>query len=161
MTKRYKLKIPDGCKVESVSRVEMEGKDAIIVTLAPEFDPKPGDYVATDDGIVGVMTKNGPFVHDACNNQHFTRYANDVQKKAFDKLLKEAGLMYDRYSEDVIPLPKEGDLCIFWNTEKKCAYIRVLKDNTSSIFRKDSDGHVCINCLKFVSKEQFKKLISE
>lgn len=45
MTKRYKLRIPDGCKVESVNRVQMKDRDTIIVVLAHEFDPKPGDYV--------------------------------------------------------------------------------------------------------------------
>lgn len=162
MTKKYKLRIPDGCKVESVSRTEMQGgKNAIIVMLAPEFNPKPGDYVVTDDGIVGIITKNGAFVHDACNEQNFTRYANDVQKEAYDIRLKKAGLMYDRYSEDVIELPKEGDLCIFWDSFRGRAFVSILEKRANIACPVDISGRSWLNCLKFVSKEQFKKLISE
>lgn len=162
MTKRYKLRISDGCKVESVSNEKVNGEDVIIVTLAPEFDPRPGDYVVTDDGQVGIKTKNGNFRFKGGANLPFTKYANDIQKKAFDELLKEAGLMYDSYSEDVIELPKIGDLCIFWDGELTTrAMIHILDGFDFSGCPTEISGDTWQNCIKFVSKEQFKKLISE
>lgn len=158
--KRYKLRIPDGCKVESVNRVQMKDRDMIVVVLAPEFDPKPGDYVVTGDGQVGIKTKDGYFRFKGGANFHFTKYANDTQKKVFDELMKESGLMYDRYSEDVIELPKEGDLCIFWDGVERFAYIRIFKELHDGR-PKDTTGSLWRNYLKFVSEEQFKKLISE
>ena len=162
MTKRYKLRIPDGCKVESVSRAEMQGgKSAIVVWVAPEFDPKPGDYVVTDDGQVSIKIKDGYFRFKGGANLPFTKYANDVQKKAFDELLKDAGLMYDRYSEYVIELPKKGDLCIFWDGENNHNAIIHLFDGYDGSYPTEISGESWQNCIKFVSEEQFKKLINE
>lgn len=69
--------------------------------------------------------------------------------------------MYDRYSEDVIELPKEGDLCIFWDNCRHLAFISIFKERTNTAFHVDINRNTWLNCLKFVSKEQFKKLISE
>ena len=96
MTKEYKLRIPDGCKVESVSSAKVDGKDAIIVMFATDFDPKPGDYIATDDGQVGIKTKYGYFRFKGGANLPFTKLANDIQKDAFDSLLNRYGLYYDK-----------------------------------------------------------------
>lgn len=62
MTKRYKLRIPDGSKVESVRSVKADGKDVIIVLLAPEFNPKPGDLcifwsISKKEAIVAIYVK--------------------------------------------------------------------------------------------------------
>lgn len=164
----YTLKIPEGCKVESVSMLridsesveELYAKDTIIVVLAPEFNPKPGDYVVTDDGQAGINTKSGFYRLGRASNLPFTRYASDTQKDEFDKLLKEAGLMYDRYSEDVIELPKEGDLCIFWDGKLTNRAIIHLLDGFD--FRgcpTEISGDTWQNCIKFESEEQFRKLI--
>lgn len=159
MTKEYKLRIPDGYKVESVSSAKVDGKDAIIVMLATDFDPKPGDYIATDDGQVGIKTKYGYFRFKGGANLPFTKLANDIQKDAFDSLLNRYGLYYDKALHNVLSKPKVGDLCIFWNDKcKGGALVRILKEIHSSYYI----DNLCINwgdCIKFYNEEQFKNFI--
>lgn len=45
------VKIPDGCKIESVYKEEINGKDAIVLIVAPELPPKPGDLCIFWDDI--------------------------------------------------------------------------------------------------------------
>lgn len=70
--------------------------------------------------------------------------------------------MYDRYSEDVIPLPKEGDFCIFWERDdRKYAVIGIFGGYGDNGYPKTITGCHWGNCIKFMCKKQFMKLISE
>lgn len=249
MTKRYKLRIPDGYKVESDNRTTLNGQDAILVLLAPVFAPKPGDYVATKDGQVGVMTKNGTWMFHT-NLYPFDRYANDVQKDEFDKMLQNEGIWYnpdtqlvesifkdidiltaeegnekwiiifksvsikpilfgkpyydyyamlvvsdnkiylngqclaygfhpatetekqqlidaldkerkrwDATTKKIIDLPKPGDLCIFWDSIKSNAIVRLFKEYNKNNHPIDNIGTAWEQCTFFESKEQFQNFI--
>ena len=55
--------------------------------------------------------------------------------------------------------PKKGDLCVFWDNEyKDCSYIDIFSifDNGTYAAR---DGVHFVNCIPFISLEQFKEHI--
>ena len=54
--------------------------------------------------------------------------------------------------------PKKGDLCIFWDNEKRESFIDVFKKQDGSLY---SDRENCrfFNCIPFISLEQFKEHI--
>jgi len=56
---------------------------------------------------------------------------------------------------------KEGDLAIFWDSNKEGAFIGIYKQLTmGTIFKhKDHRGYMWKNALKFESKEQYERLI--
>lgn len=55
--------------------------------------------------------------------------------------------------------PKKGDLCIFWDYEKRDSFIDIFKKQDGSLY---SDRENCrfFNCIPFISEEQFKEHIS-
>ena len=64
--------------------------------------------------------------------------------------------------EPYVEQPKEGDLAIFWGSEKGCAYIgkyNGLLVNGSPFPHQDHMDRVWSNAIKFESKEQFERLI--
>lgn len=129
MTKRYKLRIPDGCEVESVNSTTINGKDAILVLLAPVFNPQPGDYVATKDGQVGIMTANG--IWKFANGIYpFDRYANETQKEVFYNLLKNEALRYNPLTQNVEGLFSNGDIIAAGDNSHK--WIAIYKSRISS-----------------------------
>jgi len=159
--KEYKLNIPDECEVENVCKVDFFGKETIVVSLASVFTPKPGDYVSTDDGQVGMKTKNGYFRFKGGANVPFTRFANDAQKSEFDALLNKYGLHFDGYLEKVVKKPKVGDLCIFFTHHyRENAIIRILKKVKEGRWYIDNTGSTWNNCVKFDSKEQYKEILN-
>lgn len=139
MGKQYKLRIPDGCEVESVGSTTINGKNAILVLLAPVFNPQPGDYVTTEDGQVGIKTKDGYFQFET-NIYPFTKYANDTQKDAFNKLLKEKNLHYDKDSQNVVVDFKDGDIVTFIGIVTGCKHIAIYKENSRMLVGLNSEG---------------------
>lgn len=75
------------------------------------YNPQFGNYVATKDGQVGIMTANGIYKF-AIGNYPFDRYANDVQKDAFDKELQKECKWYNPFTQLVEPKFKDGDICV-------------------------------------------------
>lgn len=54
--------------------------------------------------------------------------------------------------------PKKGDLCIFWDNEKRNSFIDVFKKQDGSLY---SDRENCrfFHCIPFISEQQFKEHI--
>lgn len=54
--------------------------------------------------------------------------------------------------------PQRGDLCIFWDNEKRDSFVDVFKKQDGCLY---SDRQNCrfFNCIPFISEEQFKEHI--
>lgn len=81
------------------------------------------------------------------------------------------GCGYIRYSIKTLPYgtiligspikkwqPKKGDLCIFWDNEKRNSFIDVFKKQDGSLYL-DRENCRFFNCIPFISEQQFKEHI--
>lgn len=83
----------------------------------------------------------------------------------------EKDLMYNEWSfapswcekvEAPKPEPKAGEMCIFWDNDKKCAQCAILGEiiNDGGYAYEKETGTRWKNCVLFESVEQYKKIIS-
>ena len=98
-----------------------------------------------------------------CSNDRSIRLCTEEEKNQLLKVIDNAGKYWDDIAKELCDKPVVGDLCIFWNDYKSCAHIRILK-----LIREDNDSpYLALNsyyfkhCIKFESKEQYKKLIND
>ena len=87
------------------------------------------------------------------------RIAAEEQKKILFDGLALLGKRWNEQEKVLEVIPKVGDLCIFWDYDKGNASVNILA------FIKGSEFYIresCfyINCVKFVSEEQYRKIKS-
>jgi len=101
-------------------------------------------------------------IGNLCSVDHIRniRLANDSERlkyyEEYDNMLSDAQMINDKLKSKSIP--KKGDLCIFWDEEKKEAFIDVLNE-VNDISYLTYDGY-WMNCVKYVSEEQYRKIKS-
>lgn len=84
------------------------------------------------------------------------RPATAEEKKLLDSKLAEKGLKFD--GENIVKdnTPKVGDFCIFWDNPGFCVCDTLKCIDNDGRFIRDSYGY--INCVKFESEEQFRRI---
>ena len=84
------------------------------------------------------------------------RPASAEEKKLLDAELAERGLKFD--GENIVKdnTPKVGDFCIFWDNPGFCVCDTLKCIDNDGRFIRDSYGY--INCVKFESEEQFRRI---
>ena len=84
------------------------------------------------------------------------RPASAEEKKLLDARLAERGLKFD--GENIVKdnTPKVGDFCIFWDNPGFCVCDTLKCIDNDGRFIRDSYGY--INCVKFESEEQYRRI---
>ena len=158
--------------------------DAETKTLSKivEFEPKAGDLICVEtknysdqvyvckfndlnthtifvDYTFSIKTSNlYEFKDKWVKSQFILRKPTSKELELFYNKLKEESLELD-FENNLVEKPKVGDLCIFWDDNKEVACIAILKSMCEKFYYRESWGYK--HCIKFKSKEQFKKLINE
>ena len=157
---------PEGENIFEIARKMLDKKRAEIEAEAPEWknfkrgdvliypDPKNEIFVIFDEYRNGHSRHyfNCLFnsVHDGNTwwVSEFFRKASDAEKARFFKWLREEkGMEWD--GEKLVEVPKEGDMCIFWDYEPREAIIAPYKEITAWANAIKWDG----------TKEQYEKVL--
>ena len=175
-----RIKIND--KIYRLKEIE-SGVDSLIELVEePKF--KDGDFLHSDWGdenitiICRKINGNDIYYHASKSNtiglnfdkdrfwpNHVDfRLATEAEKQELLDVLAKEGKRWNEEKKCVEDIPaelKEGDLAIFWDSNKEGAFIGIYKQLTmGTIFKhKDHRGYMWKNAIKFESKEQYEKLI--
>lgn len=118
--KEIKLNIPDGCKTVVIN---LDWNKVTTKFETEKWEPKDGDFVSTDDGIVAIYAdtnKSGGIISYAGCNSYFlttkkdagwgyTRYfhpATEEEKQRLLDKLKEAGYRWNPEKKEVEKIPR-------------------------------------------------------
>jgi len=157
-----------------------EGKTYVKFEKDEYFIPKDGDFIYVNLRWICIFSKieDGKlYVHcsmnenkdmfflympdmkfEKCSDINQIRPADESQKKRLIDLMEKQGCMWNKGINKVIDIPKKGDLCIFWDDNKKEAFIDILNSSNEELyFTYDSNW---INCVKYVSEKQYRKIKS-
>ena len=153
-----------------------------ILSKIVEFEPQTGDIICLEDKnysekvymckldtldvytilvdySFSIKTKNLYKYKDGWVRSNFIlRKPTNEEMRSFLDKLEEEFLELDS-ENNLVEIPKEGDLCIFWDDNKEVACIAILKSMCGKFYYRESWGYK--HCIKFKSKEQFKKLIND
>ena len=141
------LEIPEGSKATIQGKV-IDGKNYLVVEVENEEQKEPewtkfkrGDVLIYSKGMDVIFVifgeyRNGHSRHyfnclfnsvydgDACWVSELFRKATDAEKARFIKWLdEEKGLEWD--GEKLVEILKEGDMCIFWDSDPSLAFISI------------------------------------
>lgn len=141
---------------------------------------KEGDFVVCESGNILIFRKkdgNKIYDHALFNNvtglsitqlipsgSPIMRHATEREKERLIDALAKEGKRWNKEKKCVEDIPaelKEGDLAIFWDSDKGSAMIGKYDylTRTNPFMHKDKAGNIWKNAIKFESKEQFEKLI--
>lgn len=118
--KKIKLNIPDGCKTVIIN---LDGNKVTTEFETEKWEPKDGDYVSTDDGIVAIYAdtneSGGIISYAGCNSCFLTTKkdsgwgytrefhpATDEEKQRLLNKLKEAGYRWNPEKKEVEKIPR-------------------------------------------------------
>ena len=87
------------------------------------------------------------------------RIATEEQKKILFDGLTSVGKRWNAQEKRLEDIPKVGDSCIFWDYDKQTASVNILAFIKGSRFY-IRESCFYINCVKFVSEEQYRKIKS-
>ena len=128
------LEIPEGSKATIQGKV-IDGKNYLVVEIEErKSEFKDGDFVVLDDGWVSIYKGAGEsrdtisdytgcwisgidrFFEgiDSRIMDNSIRYATDKEKQILLDHLAKYGYEWD--GEKLVEVPKEGDMCIFWDS---------------------------------------------
>lgn len=167
---RYLLSTIDGKKFTSQTS-----------QLEPYF-PKEGEYVYVHSNIstytyIAIFShKDATYIYNkySINIKTYTSFysgeaplisinairdlhpASAEEKKLLDARLAERGLKFDGKEIVKDNTPKVGDFCIFWDNPGFCVCDTLKCIDNDGRFIRDSYGY--INCVKFESVEQFRRI---
>ena len=175
-----KIKVPVGTKITC----ESKGEDLLFTfELATKF--KNGDFISTkiyDTNVVAIYKSDNPewgINHHAsftdseglilnkttndCYKAEVFHYASEEEILKLKNALTKINKRWNTETlqiEDIAYVFKEGDICIFWDDDRKEAIVSILCDlDCDSYPYLANDGTWHQNALKFASTEQYARFI--
>lgn len=128
----------------------------------PQRKFKAGDKVRIKDGISSKTHSDiAPLFLDCMDDLiGTTMTVNSYTDSAGYVACEEYGFFHEDWLEPYTDEPKEGDLAIFWDDNKKSAIIRFYDRYSEEYFQHtDRNKTVWENAIKFESKEQYERFI--
>lgn len=173
--KEQEIDIPENATIEVVNG------DLVITPKKPKF--KEGDFVRTTFFIAIYKKSTGialnftdyvefkiDFGYDNLDGLNYDselcpseiNIATEEEKKILLSLLNKDGKRWNAETKQIEDILKVGDVCIFWNNDKKEASISKLCeiDNNENPYM-DNSGLWFANAIKFESIEQYKEFIKQ
>ena len=175
------LEIPEGSKATIAGKV-IDGKNYLVVEVENEEQKEPewtkfkrGDVLIYSKGMDVIFVIFGEYrnghsryyfnclfnsVYDGntCWVSELFRKATDAEKARFFKWLEEEkGLEWD--GEKLVGVLKEGDMCIFWDSDPSLAFISIYQHFVDDNYV-DHMGIYWDNAIKWDgTKEQYEKVL--